>query len=39
MIVSWMYAINSINHSMDQPDVYPFVLSPLALEKLRLSIR
>lgn len=38
MIASWLpltYAINSINRSMGHPDMYPFVLSPLALEKLR----
>lgn len=29
------YAVNSLNRSMDQPDLYPFVLSPAALEKLR----
>ncbi|MGH8627794.1 MAG: zinc-binding metallopeptidase family protein [Gammaproteobacteria bacterium] len=38
MIASWLpltYAINSINRSMGHPDMYPFVLSPRALEKLR----
>ncbi len=29
------FAVNSINRSMGQPDLYPFVLSPLALDKLR----
>lgn len=28
------YALNSINRSMGQPDVYPFVLSSKAIEKL-----
>jgi hypothetical protein len=27
-------ALNSLNRSMGQPDLYPFVLSPPALEKL-----
>jgi len=37
MIASWLpltYAINSLNRSMGQPDMYPFVLSPTAMEKL-----
>ena len=37
MISSWLpltYAINSINRSMGQPDMYPFVLAPAAIEKL-----
>jgi hypothetical protein len=37
MIASWLpltYAINSINRSMGQPDMYPFALSPRAIEKL-----
>jgi hypothetical protein len=37
MIASWLpltYAINSLNRSMGQPDMYPFVLSPRAIEKL-----
>ena len=36
-MVSWLpltYAINSLNRSMGQPDMYPFVLSPAAMEKL-----
>jgi len=32
--VSLSLAINSINRSMGQPDLYPFVLSPPAVEKL-----
>ncbi|MGH8643377.1 MAG: zinc-binding metallopeptidase family protein [Gammaproteobacteria bacterium] len=37
MIASWLpltYAINNINRSMGQPDMYPFVLTPVAIEKL-----
>jgi hypothetical protein len=37
MMASWLpltYAINSLNRSMGQPDMYPFVLSPAAMEKL-----
>ena len=29
------YALNSINRGAGLPDLYPFVLSPPALEKLR----
>lgn len=29
------FAVNSINRSMGQPDLYPFVFSPPALDKLR----
>lgn len=29
------YAVNSINRSMGQPDLYPFVLSPAVINKLR----
>jgi hypothetical protein len=28
------FAVNSINRSMGQPDLYPFVLGPRVLEKL-----
>jgi len=28
-------AVNSLNHSMGQPDLYPLVLSPIAVGKLR----
>lgn len=28
------FAVNSLNRSMGQPDLYPFVLSPRAIEKL-----
>lgn len=37
MIASWLpltYAINSINRSMGQPDIYPFILSAATIEKL-----
>lgn len=37
LIQSWLpltYAVNSLNRSMGQPDLYPFVLSPVATEKL-----
>lgn len=29
------YAVNSLNHSMGQPDLYPFVLAPTVVGKLR----
>jgi hypothetical protein len=38
LIEAWLpltYAVNSLNRSMGQPDLYPFVLSPAALKKLR----
>lgn len=38
MTASWLpltYAINSINRSMGQPDMYLFVLSSQAVEKQR----
>jgi hypothetical protein len=38
LIEAWLpltYAVNSLNRSMGQPDLYPFVLSLGALEKLR----
>lgn len=38
MIKSWLpltYALNCVNRSMGQPDLYPFVLSQPALDKLR----
>jgi hypothetical protein len=37
MVSDWMpltFAVNSLNRSMGQPDLYPFVLSPLVIEKL-----
>jgi hypothetical protein len=38
MIASYIpltLAINSLNRSMGQPDLYPFVLPPPVIEKLR----
>lgn len=38
VINTWLpltFAINSLNRSMGQPDLYPFVLPPPAIEKLR----
>jgi hypothetical protein len=38
MIATWLpltYAVNSLNRSMGQPDLYPFVLAPAVVEKLR----
>lgn len=38
LIQAWLpltYAVNSLNHSMGQPDLYPFVLSPTVIGKLR----
>jgi hypothetical protein len=38
MLENWVpltYVINSINRSMGQPDMYPFVLSAPAIDKLR----
>ena len=37
LIDDWLpltFAVNSLNRSMGQPDLYPFVLSPPAIEKL-----
>ncbi len=37
VVASWLpltYALNSLNRSMGQPDLYPFVLSPVAIQKL-----
>jgi hypothetical protein len=37
LVDAWLpltYAVNSLNRSMGQPDLYPFVLSPVAIEKL-----
>jgi hypothetical protein len=39
IIDSWLpltYALNAMNRSMGKDDLYPFVLSPTVLEKLRL---
>jgi hypothetical protein len=38
LIKAWLpltYAVNSLNHSMGQPDLYPFVLAPTVMGKLR----
>lgn len=38
LIAAWLpitYAVNGLNQSMGQPDLYPFVLSPTVLGKLR----
>lgn len=37
LIEVWLpltYAVNSLNRSMGQPDLYPFVLPPEVIEKL-----
>lgn len=37
LVEAWLplsYAANSLNRSMGQPDLYPFVLAPAAIEKL-----
>ncbi|MEO3430338.1 putative zinc-binding metallopeptidase [Pelagibius sp. CAU 1746] len=38
LVSAWLTltsAVNSLNHSMGQPDLYPFVLAPEAMGKLR----
>lgn len=38
LVGAWLpltYAVNSLNHSMGQPDLYPFVLAPTVQGKLR----
>ncbi len=38
LLGAWLpltYAVNSLNHSMGQPDLYPFVLTPTVIGKLR----
>ncbi|MDH3236408.1 MAG: putative zinc-binding metallopeptidase, partial [Alphaproteobacteria bacterium] len=38
LVGAWLpltYAVNSLNHSMGQPDLYPFVLAPPVIGKLR----
>ena len=40
LITAWLpltYAVNSLNHSMGQPDLYPFVLAPRVVGKLRFA--
>ncbi|MEM8813158.1 MAG: putative zinc-binding peptidase [Pseudomonadota bacterium] len=42
IIDAWLpltYAVNSLNQSMGQPDLYPFVLAPPVVEKLRFVHR
>jgi hypothetical protein len=37
LIDAWLpltFAVNSLNRSMGQPDLYPFILSPAAIDKL-----
>jgi hypothetical protein len=37
LIDAWLpiaFAVNSLNRSMGQPDLYPFVLAPKTIEKL-----
>jgi hypothetical protein len=37
ILEAWLplaFAVNSLNRSMGQPDLYPFVLSPGVVEKL-----
>ena len=37
LVDAWLplaFAVNSLNRSMGQPDLYPFVLSPMAIDKL-----
>jgi hypothetical protein len=38
LLAAWLpptYAVNSLNRSMGQPDLYPFVLTPAVMGKLR----
>lgn len=38
LVRAWLpltYAVNSLNHSVGQPDLYPFVLAPAVIGKLR----
>ncbi|MET0405903.1 MAG: putative zinc-binding peptidase [Cystobacter sp.] len=38
LLAAWLpltYAVNSLNQSMGQPDLYPFVLAPAVMDKLR----
>ncbi|SFK57979.1 zinc-binding metallopeptidase family protein [Methylocapsa palsarum] len=42
LINEWLpltFAVNNINRSMGQPDLYPFVLSPMVIEKLKYVSR
>jgi hypothetical protein len=38
LVAAWLpltYAVNGLNHSMGQQDLYPFVLAPEVMGKLR----
>jgi hypothetical protein len=38
LVAAWLpltCAVNSLSHSMGQPDLYPFVLAPTVMGKLR----
>jgi hypothetical protein len=38
LVGAWLpltYAVNGLNHSVGQPDLYPFVLAPTVMGKLR----
>ena len=38
LVQAWFpltYAVNGLNHSVGQPDLYPFVLAPTVMGKLR----
>lgn len=38
IVAAWLpltYAVNGLNHSVGQPDLYPFVLAPTVMGKLR----
>lgn len=38
LVGAWLpltYTVNSLNHSMGQQDLYPFVLAPVVMGKLR----
>ncbi len=37
LLRAWLpltYAVNALNRSMGQPDLYPFILSPAVIDKL-----
>jgi hypothetical protein len=39
LVEAWLpiaFAVNSLNRSLGQPDLYPFVLTPLAIQKIEL---
>ena len=42
LLQAWLpltYAVNSLNHSMGQPDLYPFVLAPAVIGQAALRPR